>query len=172
MRWISYFLLAYIALGCQVALGGYMEVKGAAPNLVLLVVIFITVNAPREAGLLGAFLLGAMQDLMTIYPLGTWAVAYALVAMFVISTQEYVYREHPLTHFSLALSGGVICGVFLTIHGWVYPKLHGAAVLGAEGEGALRPFTGLMYTAILGPIVLGILQRMKRTFAFKAIRRM
>jgi len=164
MHWISYFILAYIALGCQVALGGYTEIQNAGPNLVLLVVIYITVNAPREAGLLGAFILGLMQDLMTLYPLGTWAVTYGVVAMFVISTQEYVYREHPLTHFSLALTGGLICGTMLTIHGWIYPKLHPGAILGGATVGQ---FTGLIYTAILAPFILGILQRLKRSFAFK-----
>src|SRR4051812_9292576 len=98
MRWIPYFILAYIALGVQVALYGFFEVRNSAPNLVLLVVVFLAVNGGREAVLLGSFLLGLMQDLLTLQPLGTWAVCYSLVAMFVLSTQEIVYREHPLTH--------------------------------------------------------------------------
>ena len=126
--------------------------------------IFITVNAPREAGLLGAFMLGLMQDLLTLHPLGTWAVAYGVVAMFVISSQEYVYREHPLTHFSLGLSGGIICGVILAIHGWIYPMLHPGA---AGGESTVGKFTSAIYTAMLAPMVLGVLQRMKRSFAFR-----
>src|SRR3569623_505338 len=167
MRWLSYFILAYVALGCQLALAsrGYMDVKKATPNLVLLVVIYVAVNAPREAGLMGAFLMGLMQDLLTLYPLGTWATTYGLVAMFVISTQEFVYREHPLTHFSLALTGGLICGTLLTIHDWVYPKLHGGSAL--DGGRIVGQFTGVIYTALLAPVVLGVLQRMRRAFSFR-----
>jgi rod shape-determining protein MreD len=164
MRWVSYFILAYIALGAQVALKGFVDIKGAEPNLVLLVVIFLAVNGGREPVLLGSFILGIMQDLLTLHPLGTWAVTYTLVAMFVLSTQEIVYREHPLTHFSLALTGGILCGVVLTIHGWIYPLLHGATI---GHSGGIASFASAIYTAALAPIVLGVLQRMKRAFAFR-----
>lgn len=168
MRWVTYFILAYIALGLQVGLSGpgYIDIKGAAPNFVLLVVIFIGVNGGREPTLLGAFLLGLMQDLLTLYPLGTWAVTYGVVAMFVLSTQEVVYREHPLTHFSLGLSGGIICAVMLALHGWLYPRMHKSA----EIHGAVGYFASAVYTAILAPIVLGVLQRLRRAFAFKRTR--
>jgi rod shape-determining protein MreD len=168
MHWLSYFILAYVALGVQVALngGGFIDVKGAAPNFVLLVVIFLAVNGGREPVLLGAFLLGLMQDLLTLHPLGTWAVTYSLVAMFVLSTQEIVYREHPLTHFSLALSGGILCAIVLTLHGWIYPLFHGRT--GADtAVGPVGLFASSIYTAILAPIVLGVLQRMKRAFSFR-----
>jgi rod shape-determining protein MreD len=164
MRWVSYFILAYLALGCQVGLRGFFEFRDSAPNLVLLVVIFLAVNGGREPVLLGAFLLGLMQDLLTLHPLGTWAVTYTLVAMFVLSTQEVVYREHPLTHFSLALTGGILCGVVLTIHGWAYRLLHGPTATQAGGVGY---FASAMYTAVLAPVVLGVLQRLKRAFSFR-----
>ena len=164
MRWVSYFILAYIALGVQIALDGFVDIKGVTPNFVLLVVIFLAVNGGREPVLLGSFILGLMQDLLSLYPLGTWAVTYTLVAMFVLSTQEIVYREHPLTHFSLALLGGILCGVVLTFHEWIYPMLHGQ---GSGQGGAVALFAGALYTAVLAPIVLGVLQRMKGTFGFR-----
>lgn len=176
MRWLAYFILAYVALGVQVALRGYIDVKGAEPNLILLVVIFVAVNATREAALGGAFLLGLMQDLLTLQPMGVWAVCYGLVAVFVISTQEVVYRDHPLTHFSLTLAGGVICAIVIIIHGWIYPMIHNVAPAIAphnpEMVSTRRPpitnlLAGTLYTAILAPLVLGALQRMKKGFAFR-----
>jgi rod shape-determining protein MreD len=176
MRWLTYFILAYVAVGVQIALRGYFDIKGAEPNLVLLVVIFVAVNAPREAALGGAFLLGVMQDLLTLQPMGVWAVCYGLVAMFVISTHEIVYREHPLTHFSLALTGGILCTIVIVVHGWIYPMIHGRgmpagphnpeAVL-LQRPSAIGLLAGTIYTAILAPLVLGALQRMKRAFAFR-----
>jgi rod shape-determining protein MreD len=163
MKWLSFCILAYIALGVQVALSGYIEVGGAAPNLVLLAVIFLAVNGTREQALLGGFFLGLLQDLLTLHPMGTWALAYALVSMLVFSMQEVVYREHPLTHFFLALLGGILCGMVLTAHGVVYPLLHKGSNPGA----AVGLFGGALYTAVLAPIVLGILQRMKSAFGFR-----
>jgi rod shape-determining protein MreD len=165
MKWLSYFILAYIALGFQVGLRGFIDVKGAAPNFVLIVVVFLALNATRESALVGCFLLGLMQDLLTMHPIGTWAVAYSLVAVFVISTQEVVYPNHPLTHFFLCLVGGIFCGVVLTFHGWLYPLLHGKG--SPSSGGSVGMFGSALYTAVLAPIVLGALQRMKGPFAFR-----
>src|SRR4051812_19051797 len=121
MRSLPYFILAYVALGLQIGLGELSWMRGAGPNLPLLAVIFIAVNASREAALLGAFGIGVMQDMTTLQPLGLYALAYALVAMFVVSTQELVYREHPLTHFSLGLVGGLLTAAVVLIHGWIRP---------------------------------------------------
>ncbi|HEY8665177.1 MAG TPA: rod shape-determining protein MreD, partial [Tepidisphaeraceae bacterium] len=119
MRWLAYFILAYVAVGLQTGLSGFVDYHHNAPNFVLLAVIFIAINAPRDAALLGCFILGALQDLVTIRPLGLYALSYGLVAMFVISTQQIVYREHPLTHFSLALVGGLMTGFIILINDWV-----------------------------------------------------
>src|SRR5204862_1426264 len=63
MRWLSYFILAYLMLGLQAGLAPYVRAGGAPPNFVLLTALFIALNAPRDASLLGCFGLGLMQDL-------------------------------------------------------------------------------------------------------------
>jgi rod shape-determining protein MreD len=170
MRWLTYFILAYVALGVQVGLDGYIDAKKAAPNFVLMVVVFLGINGTREPVLLGSFLLGLMQDLFTLQPLGTWALCYSLVALSVLSVQEIVYREHPLTHFSLVLVGGISCAVVLTLQAWLYPMLHGGAAAGGRGIGVLQHLASALYSAILAPVVLGVLQRMRGAFAFRKQR--
>jgi rod shape-determining protein MreD len=161
MRWITYFILAYVALAIQVGAGPYISWSGSPPNLVLLVVIFIAVNAPREPALLGCVCLGFMQDLLTQSPLGVYALSYGLVGMFVVSTQQLVYREHPLTHFSLALMGGLLTAAVLMLQGLIH----------RPGPGAWALVVTTIYTAILSPLVLGLLQRIRRPFAFQPTRR-
>ena len=48
MRWPAYFILVYVAVGLQIGVGDYLRVGSARPDLVLLAVIFIAVNAPRD----------------------------------------------------------------------------------------------------------------------------
>jgi cell shape-determining protein MreD len=108
-----------------------------------------------------------MQDLFTLQPLGTWALCYSLVALSVLSVQEIVYRDHPLTHFTLALVGGILCAVVLTAQGWIYPLLHGGA---HRGLGVLQHLSSALYTAILAPVVLAVLQRMRGAFGFRKQR--
>src|SRR5438477_10050794 len=176
MRWIAYFILAYIALGLQIGLAPYLAFQGAIPNLVLLCVIFVAINAGREPALLGCFGLGAMQDLLTQQPLGLFAFSYGVVGMFIISTQELVYREHPLTHFSMTFTGGILTAIVMLIHDWIRPAaprivLVGGHVLPALRLSFLTLFTTALYTAVLAILVLGGLQRIKKLFAFDSARR-
>ena len=175
MRWLSYIFLAYVAIALQIGLSPFIAYNGAAPNLVLLAAIFIAVNAPRDPALLGCFVLGLLQDLVTQQQPGLFALSYGLVGLFVVGTQQVVYREHPLTHFSLALAGGLVTALVLLLHGWVHPPsprlADGSTILPAIRPSATVELTRVLYTSILAPIVLGALQRMKRVFAFQQGRR-
>jgi rod shape-determining protein MreD len=162
MRWFSYIILAYLALGVQIGAGEFMRIGEARPDLVLLAVVFIASHAPREAALGGAFGMGLMVDLVGLGPLGLYAFAYGIVAMFVVSMQEVMYREHPMAHFLVALIASLLVSTVGLIHGWIHPPL---LPLGVQFKTAL-------YTALLAPIVLGVLQRIKKAFAFKPRRRL
>lgn len=161
MRWLAYFILAYVMLGLQAGLGVHVRIGSAQPNLVVLGVIFIAIFAPRDAALLGAFVMGMMQDLLTAQPLGMHAFSYGLVAMFTVSTQQVVYRGHPLTHFSLALVAELMTMSIIVLHG----------LLRGPWQPIFPMFYSALYTACLAPLVLGILGRMKRGFAFQPPRR-
>ena len=175
MRWLSYFILGYLAVALQIGLAPYLAYRGAVPNFVLLAAIFIAVNAPREAALLGCFMMGAMQDLITQQPPGLFAFSYGLVAMFVVSTQQVVYKGHPLTHFSLAMVGELITVAVLLIHAFVRPAAPHVAdvktILPPIRFSATIGLEDVLYTAILAPFVLGVLQRMKGLFGFQPARK-
>ncbi|HEX4053363.1 MAG TPA: rod shape-determining protein MreD [Tepidisphaeraceae bacterium] len=157
MRWLSYFILAYVTLGLQAGVAHAMQWKTAEPNLVLLAVVFIALNAPRDAALLGCFILGVMQDLASGGTMGLFAFSYGLVALFITAIQQAVHRRHPLTHFTVALIGGILTAIILAIHGWVRPP----------GIHAMPLFFTAIYSAVLAPFVIGPLQRMNRVFRFQ-----
>lgn len=162
MRWPAYLILVYLIIGVQIGMADYIRFVGAKPDLILLAVIFVAVNAPRDAALLGAFGIGLITDLVSLSPLGLYAFTYSLVGMFVVSTQEFVYRAHPVTHVSLGLAGGIIAAVVLAIHGWIKGPPPVLTEL----------ITSALYTALLAPVVLGLLQLARKAFAFAPRRRM
>ena len=168
MRWPAFLILAYVALGLQVGLRGFIEVRGAVPNFALLIVVYLGINGAREPVLIRCFILGLLQDLFTHQPPGVWAIAYSLVGASVVSTQEIVYPKHPLTHFSLTLLGGILAGVVLVVHGAIYPLVHGREA--ATGAGAWVYVASAIYSALLAPIVLGVLQRARKLFGFNKRR--
>jgi rod shape-determining protein MreD len=175
MRWFAYFILAYVMLGLQLGLGAHMQFRGGSPNLVLLVVVFISLNAPRDEAMLGSLLLGAMQDLVTLEPMGLYALSYGLVAILISSAGQLTFREHPLTQLFMTLIGGIITASLLLVHGWIHPlgpaRHEGDAVFRAVHQSPRLLAVSVIYTALLAPIVLGILQRMQRVFSFQPTRR-
>ncbi len=175
MRLLAYAILAYVALGLQMGLAPYMRFRGAAPNLVLLAVIFIASHAPRDPALLGSFGLGLLQDLTSGQQPGLFAFAYAMLAMFVVAVGIGARRERPLTHMALALAGGLLTALCVLVQGWIHPP---APVVNDAGVAlpAIRVSVSLemvrvVYTAALAPLVIGGLVRAKRVFAFQMPRR-
>jgi rod shape-determining protein MreD len=162
MRWLPYLILAYLAIGVQIGAGEALRFRGAKPDLVLLAVAFIAMNAPREAGLLGCFFIGLMTDLVTVQPLGLYALAYGVVGLIVSGSQEVVYREHPLSHLFLGLVGSLVVACVVLVHGWI-------AGSGRVPAGML--FGGALYTALLAPVVIWLLQRTRRAFSFQQTRK-
>lgn len=162
MRWLYWLILAYFVLVLQAGLAPFVAWQGVPPNLVLIVVVFFALNAPREPALIACFSLGLMQDLLTAQPLGFDAFACGLVAILVQLTQPAVYREHPLTHFMLTLGGGVIVSALILAQGWLYQTSPPLGVL----------ITHTLYTAALAPLLLWPLQRLKGLFSFQPPRRL
>jgi len=165
MRWISYFILAYLIIAVQMALAGYLRWGQASPNLVLPAAVFIAINARREHALFGAFGLGLLQDLFTQHPLGLYAFAYGLVGLFVVGTQPAVYRDHPLTHFFVTLLASVLVALVVLFNNWAYPILHAHSA--QSPQPALAIFSSALYTAAVAPILMGILGRTKPLFGFR-----
>jgi len=96
-----------------------------------------------------------MQDLATCQPFGLFAFSYGLAALAVIWAARSVYREHPLTHFSCAC-----CGFVTTVVLYLHARFHTA-------ETAAATFSGVIYTAILAPFIVGALDQFKQVFTFK-----
>ncbi len=162
MRLPAYLILVYLAIGLQIGMGDFVRVgaSGARPDLVLLAVVFIAINAPRDAALLGAFGIGLVKDMTTLTPLGLYAIAYSLVGMFTVAMRDYVKRAHPVTHVTLGFFCSMVAGAVVLAHGWVKgPPASFAEV-----------FWSAVYTALVAPVVLGLLNLAKGAFAFQRRR--
>ncbi len=161
MRWLSYFILAYLMLGIQLGIGSFATYRGVSPDLLLIVVIFISLNAPRATALLGSFGIGFMQDLVSLHPLGMYAFSYGLISLLVVMSAESVRRAHPVTHVAFTFCGCVLLGMLLIVHDYFRP------VAPAGHVGPRVVLVLVIYTTLLAPLVIGLLQLMDRLFAFE-----
>ncbi len=162
MRFIPTLILAYLVLGLQSGLAQHIQIRDASPNLVLPVVIFIALYASRDSALLGSYLIGLMQDILSMMPLGVNPLIYAAITAAVRMTQPAIHREHWLTHVLLGLAGGVLQGAILTIVGLRMPPRPPLEML----------VISTLYTAALCPFLLKPLLMSKRIFGFQPQRKL
>ena len=171
MRWPAYFALVYVTVGVQLGAGAFVTVRGVGPDLVLLAVVFVALHARPAEAAFGGLVAGLMQDLVTAQPLGLFAFAYGATAVAVSRMAGEVRRGHPLTHVAFALLGGAITGGLMVVHDWVHPVGPAVVVAGTVVARAVRigPRTAVVsavYTAVLAPVVIGLLGRLHRAFGF------
>jgi rod shape-determining protein MreD len=161
---LSWFILVYLVLGLQSGLSPYILINDAAPNLVLPIVIFLALFVPRDPALLGAYIIGLTQDVISEEPLGMHALVYGVVALFVRATQPMLYREHWMTQLLLALGGGALHATLITL-----------ACLNPAAHMTRPPFdlllTTVLYTTALTPLMLLVLHRIRGAFAFTTTSR-
>jgi len=147
MRIIPVLLLAYLVLGVQSGLSPFIAVGNASPNLMLAVILFITLYAPREAALIGVYVLGLMQDVLSQEPLGVHPLVYAAVAFATRATQPGIHREHWLTHVILSVAAAALhAGILYLI---------GIRLLSQPDPRML--ISTALYTVIVTPFLLRLL---------------
>jgi hypothetical protein len=89
---------------------------------------------------------------------------------------ESVRRTHPLTHLSLTFIGGSIMGMILIVHDYFRPVVGpvgnvGGTVMHAVRIGPRVIAVSVLYTTLLSPIVIGLLQLLNPLFAFESSNR-
>ncbi len=176
MRLVPYLILAYLAIGLQIGLGSLLAFSGSAPNFVLLAVIYIALQAPREAALLGCFGLGLMHDLVSQQPLGLFALAYGLTGLLIVGSQSSLQRDNPLAHVLVALVSGIVVTLVILLNQRFAPGKP-PPVTGPEGD-PLPPLRiglgvllgGVLWTTVLAPVVLWPLNKLRKRFAFDHTR--
>jgi rod shape-determining protein MreD len=135
-----------------------------SPNFLLLVVVFIALNAPRIEALFACFLLGLMQDLVSLQPVGMYAFSYGLVAMMIAWAADSVRRSHPLTQITFTFIGGGLLGMLQIVHDYFAPgNAPAAAHIGPRVVAV-----SVIYTTILAPVVIGLLQLLRGVFGFSS----
>jgi rod shape-determining protein MreD len=101
MRWLTFALLAALAICCQTTIAPRLGTPGVYPDIMLILVIHYALHAQTADGLLAGWLMGLLVDLTTVQRFGLVAVAYGVIALVIWSVRDLLFPKHPLSHFSL-----------------------------------------------------------------------
>ena len=104
MRWLSFVICALVFITLQSAVAPYLQVFGARPDWLLVVVVFFALYARGADAVMGAWLIGFIADLMTIEQFGLMSLSYALAALVVVGLRDFLFKYHAVTQFMVTLA--------------------------------------------------------------------
>lgn len=108
MNWLVFILIAWVCFGLEMALLPVFDAgsEGVHPSMVVPLLVFVAMNAPRKPTLWSAILLGVVMDLLSPIPgvnggtftvIGPHALGYLLGVHFVMTVRGMLIRRNPLT---------------------------------------------------------------------------
>ena len=149
MRWLAFGILGVVFIIMQSTLAPRMEILGARPDFLLVLVVFFGMHGKLPDVAVGAWLLGLVADLMSIERLGLMAFSYMLTALLVASVREYFFRFRSLTQCFVTL---IAC---LVVHsGWlVYQRVLYAPASSWWGDFGGGVVLTAVYAALAAPLV-------------------
>lgn len=176
MRWLGFAICAVIGLTLQTTVAPRLEIGDLRPNWLLCLAVFFVLHARTMDALIGAWVLGAAADVMSIERFGLLSGSYAVCTMLIYSVRAYVFRDNPLTHFAATFVAAIGVGLLETAYRLVlgrgalggFTGALGGIVLGAAYTAAWAP--PLHYVLLKIPDVLGIL-RPQRSYRGRRVPR-
>ena len=100
MRWLTFFILAYVATVLQSTLLGLMTgatAGGATVNLLFVLALYYALSARKSDAPWACMALGLMADLASSYPFGVYAAAFAVAGWGITRIRSHLVGEHPLS---------------------------------------------------------------------------
>jgi rod shape-determining protein MreD len=155
MNWFGYILFAGLMLILQSAAAPYVAIFGVRPDLLLVTAVFLGLfGRPREA-IIGAWLLGAGADLLTVEHFGLLSLSYLLVTLSVSSIRLYVFRAEAMTQLVVTMVAAITVNLAWLCYRHGMYETSESILHGLGTSVLLRSF----YTAALAPPCVAVLRR-------------
>lgn len=136
----------------QSTLFQFIEIANVAPDLVLLIVIFVANKNGRMAGQVTGFVAGVVLDSMGLAPLGFYALLYTLIGALVGVSRGKMFVDPIFVPVVLAAVSMLAKGLL----GLLVAALFSIEPLRGQVFTS-RFFIEIVYTGLLSPLVFGLL---------------
>ena len=119
MRWLTFIMGGLAMLTLQSAVAVRVELFGARPDWLLVLVVFYAMHARAPEAAVGSWMIGVCADLMTVERVGLMAASYLAAALLVISIREYFFRFRSITQFGLTLVTCLLVRTSWCVYRWL-----------------------------------------------------
>ena len=150
-------LLVICAGLVQVTAFSYMEILGVKPDILLVLVVFISLSCYKPEMLKASILAGLAKDITSSSVLGSYALSFLLVGLFLNYHQNKFYREKASTQVILGFCSYLFVSMLVF---WLNALAHRELSISYLFFNIL--IKGAFYTAIISPAVFFIASKILR----------
>ena len=164
MQVVRNILLIVLALLVQSTFGTRMEIMGARPDFALLVLMLLASRGNTVTSIMYGFIIGFLQDVYSPEFLGANAFAMSLMGFILGEFRERLAVEHTGVKFVSAF-------VAILVHDTVYLSLYSRFEFSVAWTLFVRlSLSGVLYTALLCVVLVGIWHWLERGGFFSVVR--
>lgn len=148
------FLIAAVAAVLQSTLLDFIRIGGAAPDLVLIIIVFTGIKTGPMPAQVAGFGAGIIEDLITTAPLGLHALIRTVTGFSFGFARNKVFVDIVFLPILLCLAASLLKAVLLLVLTAVFSieSLAGAVF-------SVRFFIEIGYTALIAPVLFALLSR-------------
>lgn len=135
---------------------GAVEIAGARPDIALLFTLYLANRNGPTVGESAGFLSGLTQDILSIAPLGFYALTNTVLGMIYGFTRGNVYLDAFLAPVVMVFVATILKGLMFLAIGGIFGISEPAGTVWS-----LQFLTEIAYNTLLAPLVFGILGRFR-----------
>ena len=167
MNWLTFSILAYLGFALQVVLKPIWPIQGHEPMVLLIILVYIGLQAPAMVVAWSAIILGLLADIMPYQEvqtgiIGPWAIGFLAAGYAMVQLRNLLFRDSMFTIGIMTL----IAGIFALLVATMLQAFRGVPLFGDEpiegfraAEQLYRGFFTLLNTAVFAiPVGFGLLK--------------
>ena len=93
----------------------YLAIEKVRPDLLLLLLLFVSLSVKKPDVLFAAWLIGTVRGMYSQDPVGLHALAYVLTSAVICRIRSEVFTGHVLTRMTIAAAATVALGVLVLV---------------------------------------------------------
>jgi rod shape-determining protein MreD len=160
MRWFNFAILVMIVLVLQVGITRLFSIgsQNIMPDLLLMVAVILAFRGQGYSVLIACWVLGLVRDLSSDAVLGTYAIAFGLVALMVSRLHQFLYVDRPLSVILVTFVSAFAVEQFAILA----VLLRGDLKSGQYGSLTLSILLSALFTAVLAPYAQWLILKIQR----------
>lgn len=173
MNWLIFSIVAYLGFAVQLVLAPLWPMKGHEPMVLLVLLVFIGLQAPAMAVAWSALVLGVLIDIMQqdmeIGLIGPWALGFLAAGYALVQLRNLLFRDSVFTIGIMTL----VAGIFALLVATTLQAFRGIPLLGHDLADAFKAsdalylgFLTLINTAVFALPLGYVLLRSRSLWGF------